>query len=307
MLESLKDQSIDITVSWSELSAYRTCPMRHWLDYRQRQPRDRTQVNAATLGTRWHSMMQAWYQGRGEGRWPELLAVEVPAAFLTWTPSSDAEQDMLSTLLWMWDGFLLTGDPFADCQVLGVEQEWRTELPRIPGQPANVTFWLKTIVDLVAQRGPRLLVVDHKSQAKHMKPADMTRDMDVEDQLGLYLWTAGEQLNLPAHRMSACWSYACTTDLKKEPRPPEQRFWLAWSARRRAALAVTAREAAETALAAYARPLDVEPPRHTSKDHCRWCDHRAPCYVGRDRDRPVELQTPTRADQAPKGIHREGY
>lgn len=297
---------IDITVSWSEIKAWRTCPLQHWLDYRQRQPR--RSGPAADLGTTWHLLQQDWYRGRQEHVPTDELAVSVPAEHLTWTPRSEQEQDHLSTLLWMWDGFLQVGDPFHDCTVVGVEQEWVVPLPTVPGQPAKVRFWLKVVIDLVVSRGNRLLVVDHKSQAKHQRPDTLTRDMDLDDQLGLYLYAAQQEFERPAGQMAAVWSYAVTTDLKTAPRPADERFWLAWSARTDAAVARTAVEATESALAAYARPLDVEPPRHPDKEACRWrCGRREVCYYARDADRPVELQPPSRPDQAPFGVTRSHY
>jgi hypothetical protein len=297
----------DIVVSWSEIQTARACPLKHWLSYRQRQPSERG-GRAADIGTVWHLLQQDWYRGRQAGRPIDELATGVPARHLTYAPTSEAEEHHLSTLLWMWDGFLLNGDPFADCSVLAVEQEFRVPLPRVPGQPAHVRFWLKSIIDLILQQGNRLLVVDHKSQAKHQSAETLSRDMDLEDQLGLYLYTCKTALRQPARSMSACWSYAVTTDTKKSPRPPEDRFWRAWSARTEAAIWRTALEATETALAAYARPLDVEPPRHPDKEACRWrCDWRDRCYVARDSNRSVRLLPPTREDQAPSGVHREGY
>lgn len=296
----------EIVVSFSEIAAWRSCPLKHWLDYRQRQPG--TSGPAADTGTIWHLMMQDWYGGRMAGRSLDLLAIEIPARRLTWNPTSEAEQNMLGTLLWMWDGWLLNGDPFPTHTVLGVEHEWRTPLPRVPGQPENVSFTLKTIVDLVLRdMHGRLVLVDHKSQAKHEDAYSLSKDMDMDDQLGLYLYAARHR-KARARDMSACWSYACTTDLKKTPRPPEQRFWQVWSARTEQAIQATAVEAAESAMDAYARPLQIEPPRHTDKEACRWrCSHRSPCYFARDAGRPVALVEPTRADQAPDGVRRLNY
>lgn len=294
-----------ITVSFSEITAFRSCPLKHWLSYRQRQPD--VSGPAADLGTEWHLLMQDWYTGRLEGRSPERLGVEIPARRLTWKPTSEAEQNMIATLLWMWDGWLLNGDPFQYHEILGVEAELRTPLPRVPGQPDDVQFELKTVVDLVARSGRRLSVVDHKSQARFEQANSLAKDMDMDDQLGLYLYAMSAR-GVAARSMDAVWSYACTTDTKTKPRPPEERFWTVHSARTPQAIRATAIEAAETAMDAYARPLAIEPPRHTDKEACRWrCSHRSRCYFARDAGRSVELSEPTRADQAPLGVRRLYY
>lgn len=282
--------------------------MQHWLDYRQRQPRPQGGYSAG-LGVVWHLMMQDWYRGRQGRVSQDDLAVSIPATHLTWTPRSEAEQDSLSTLLWMWDGFLQTGDAFRDGTVMGVEQEWVVPLPRVSGQPSHVSVNLKVVIDLLIRRGAdRWVVVDHKSQARHQEAGSLSRDMDMDDQLGLYLYAVRQRTGAPARHLSACWNYAVTTDTKTKPRPPEDRFWLAWSARTDMAIDRIAIDAAQSALDAYARPLDVEPPRHADKENCRWrCNRREPCYYARDANRPVELQEPTRADQAPDGIDRLYY
>lgn len=304
-------EPIDITVSWSEISAWRKCPLKHWLSYRQRQP-EPSSGPAAGLGTVWHLMQEDWYRGRMEailsGRSIVPLASSVPAQHLTFEPRSEAEIDQLSTLLWMWDGFLVNGDPFHDAFILGVEQQWVVPLPRVPGQPRRVRFWLKVKMDLVVRRGRRIIIVDHKSQAKWASPDTLSRDMEIDDQLGLYLYAARKELGVPARNLSACWNYAVTTDLKTHPRDPSQRFWQSWSARTEGALDRLAIEATETAMAAYHRPLQIEPPRHPDKEECRWrCGHRSNCYYARDADRPVQLVEPTRADQAPLGVPRSHY
>jgi hypothetical protein len=202
----------------------------------------------------------------------------------------------------MWDGFLINGDPFAADLVLESEQTTTVPLPRVPGQPDWLSLFLKVKIDLVVQRSSRLLVVDHKSQAKVTSPDTLSRDMDMDDQLGLYLYAMRLVSGKPASRLSACWSYAVTTDLKKEPRPPDARFWLSWSARTDHELDAIGREASQSALDAYRRPAYIEPPRHPDKEVCRWrCSHRDAGYHARSSGRAVELVEPYRPDQLPDG------
>jgi len=282
--------------------------MRHWLGYRQRQE-GKPSGPGAELGTEWHKMQQDWYQGRKDGRPRDELAVEIPGRHTNWLAGSERDVDLLGTLIWMWDGFLANGDPFLNCRVDTIEETRYVELPRIPGQPDWVTVMLKVKIDLLVVRPEarfeRLIAVDHKSQAKHQSPEALSRDMEMDDQLGLYLFAVRQLSGVRASRLSACWSYAVTTDLKKTPRPPEDRFWLAWSARTDAELDRIGAEATESTLDAYRRPLEVEPPRHPDKEVCRWrCDFRDPCYYARQANRPVRLGPSFKPDQAPAGIAR---
>lgn len=298
-------EPMTIVVSWSELKSFRDCPMKHWLAYRMRQE-GKPDSHASTVGKIWHSMQQDWYQGRIDQTPIPELQTTIAGTHLSWRAESEKEADILSTLLWMWDGFLEAGDPFADCTVLATEYKVEIPLPPAPGQPDHVSFVLKVIIDLIMQRGNKVIVVDHKSQAKAGNPDNMSRDMDVDDQLGLYLFAIRHLYELRAGQASCCWSYAITTELKKTPRTLDERYWLVWSARTDAELDAIGREASDTAMDAYRRPLALEPPRHPDKENCRWrCDHREPCFYARAANRPVYLTEPYKADQAPDGITRE--
>lgn len=295
---------VTLTVSWSEVQTWRQCPMKHYLSYRQRQPRT-PDSRAQSVGKIWHAMQQSWYQGRKDGTPFEQVIAGIPADFLGWQPESETDTDILSTLMWMWDGFLINGDPFPDWEVVEIEREHLIPLPPIPGQPAHVDIVLKAIIDLVLRKQTRYRVVDHKSQNKVTDADTMSRDMDMDDQLSTYLAAIGMKYGVQAHKMSACWNYAVTTDLKRTPRLPADRYWQADSARTQLELACAMREFSESVLDAYARPLAIEPPRAPDKENCRWrCDHRSRCFYARAGDRSVELDDPVKADQVPDGLAR---
>lgn len=300
-------EPLTIVASWSEISQWRVCPMKHWLGYRQRQPR-RPDGKAQSMGKIWHSMMQAWFKARqGDPRSLDEVKTDIYAEFLGWHPDTEDGQMILGSLIWMWDGFLTLGDPFAEWDVVEIEAEHLLPLPRIPGQPEHVTIVLKAIIDLVLRkrRTNRWAVVDHKSTSKKFDPDTLSRDMDMDDQLTTYLACIALERGIPAHKIEAIWNYAVTTDLKKTPRPAEDRFWLSHSARTQANLDLGMREFSESVLDAYARPLDIEPPRHPDKENCRFmCDHRERCYYARSADRPVELDVPVKPDQVPLGLPR---
>lgn len=276
--------------------------MKHWLSYRQRQPQ-KPGGRARDIGKIWHSMMQDWFSQIQERDFPD--ADTIVTKYLNWQPASEEDSDVLSTLLWMWDGFLVNGDPFVAWTVYGVEKEYLTPLPPIPGQPKHVTIVLKSIIDLILRKQTRWAIVDHKSQGQKSDPDTLTRDMDMDDQLSMYLATIFIHEGVAAHKMSAIWNYAVTKDLKKTPRPPEDRFWLSYSARSEQELRRAMAEFSESVLDAYARPAVQEPPRHPDKENCRWrCDHRSICFYARQSDRPVQLEPPQRLDQVPLGLAR---
>lgn len=302
-------EPIVIVASWSEVQSWRICPMKHWMSYRRRQPSDRTKGRGRNIGTLWHGLMQGWFKARIDGG--TITEEELDALygeFIGWEAKSTEEHDIIQTLMWMWAGFIEAGDPFFDWDVIEAEQEHIVELPPVPGQPDHVTIFIKAIIDLVLKKGNRYAVVDHKSTSKKLAPDSLSRDMDMDDQLTSYLGTLWLEWDIPAHRMQATWNYAITKDLVKTPRPLEDRYWLARSARGTDELVRGMAEFSESVLDAYARPLAIEPPRHPDKEHCRWtCDWREPCFYARSANRPVELDEPVKADQVPLGLAPRRY
>lgn len=286
----------DIVVSYSEITSWRTCPLKHWMDYRQRQPGGKS-GKAADLGTDWHACQQEWYS-QGLGSKPELHGF-VPYTVVP-SPTSQEDAYRFSTLLWIWDGWLRAGDPFRGFRVESVEQELTVPLPRVPGQPDWLNILVKVKIDLVLSKGNKTLVVDHKTTSRFLKADSFAADMDMDDQLALYQY-ALEYTGYP--NVSVCWNYAITTELKKSPRPLEERFWQTYSTRSAQELKAICADASYSAIDAYRRPLHEQPPRSPDKEKCRWrCSWRSECFYSRAADRPVRLLPPQRNDQLPNGI-----
>jgi hypothetical protein len=279
--------------------------MKHWLSYRQRQEGP-PEGRARQVGKLWHSMMERWTIARmADGDVSDEVRNEIYGDYLGWHPSSEEEQDILGTLIWMWDGFLQAGDPLATWTPVEVEQTHLIPLPRIPGQPEHVSIVLKAKIDSIFVKGKRWKVADDKTASKKLQPDSLTRDMDMDDQLTMYIAALHFEQGIDAHKIDATWRYAMTTDTKTKPRTLEDRYWLTHSARTNQEVKLGAREFCESVLDAYARPLDVEPPRSPDKENCRYmCDWRDRCFYARSADRPIELGPSHKPDQVPLGLPR---
>ena len=82
--------------------------------------------------------------------------------------------NQIAALLWMWDGFLQNGDPFADCRILGVEQEWI-----VPLNSAVITCF---IMGYLWQKHRKERPVDPDANAAQYRAALLAR---IDEQIAL--------------------------------------------------------------------------------------------------------------------------
>lgn len=289
-----------VRVSYSEIKAFRDCQLKHWLSYRHRQTPERT-GRAADLGTRWHKMQQRLFETIKAGGSVEDAVADMLAEDLNPNAAGSYDElEKMAQLRWMLDGWLqVYPELIKGHRVLSVEQELVFPLPEIH---PHVRFYLKVLADVVTAHNGYLWVWDHKSVAKR---AGNEKDMDFDDQSGLYL--AGYAQTSGMKVGGGIWSYAVTEQLKRKERTLDERFWQLWHRRTEPEMRRILLEAAQTALDAYRRPLAVEPVRSPNPDHCRWmCDHRAECFYARKDDRPVFLRAPFKPDQLPQGAEFVG-
>lgn len=282
MIEVVDDP---IVISWSEIDTFRQCPFKHHLAYRERwQTEEAKEVLAR--GTAWHEILEAHYSGADE---------EVLLRLLGQDEYTLEQTDRQMLLEWMWNGYLdMWEKEDRTWQVKAVEWKGFAPLPNPWGGPSR--FMLKVKIDLLAAQRGRLWVWDHKS-ARNL-PND--RELDLDDQFGLYIWCM-RQLGYPV----AGAVYNCArTQRNKDPESQtlEERFSRTRLARTDVELDMIAREAYLSASRAWPEahigPKHKEadylgvllPERNTNTDTCKWkCDFTEACLSSRKGGRIEDM------------------
>lgn len=179
----------DRIVSYSELDAFRQCPLKHFLSYNQRWTLpEREDDHPLTKGTLWHEVMDAHYttflEAGPDRNQHTLVDAERRVRALLFGDRGD-QTELQSLVWWMYRGYVERYGTDPDWEILGVEVKFQRRLrdPRT-GQPSR--YLLKGKLDLVVRdkRTGKIWIIDHKSGAN--LPAEA--DLDIDDQFGLYGW-----------------------------------------------------------------------------------------------------------------------
>jgi RecB family exonuclease len=233
---------------------------------------------ALQRGTDWHTILDVWYQAQLPGAAEEQRAWavrKVDQLIGRKDPESTAQQDLLA---WMWDGYRARWhDEALEWQPLESEQRLELPLPRPDGKPSR--FIVRARIDLLARYRPtrRLWLWDHKTGQNLPKE----RDLDFEDQFGLYVWL----LRRMGRKIQGCVYNAARTQRNvSAPQPLAERFSRTLLAKTDAELAQLAAEVWATAEMMYPedRPPLWPPPRTMDSDRCKWrCGFNEGCLAGR--------------------------
>lgn len=271
-----------VVVSFSELDAYRQCPMKHALAYKQRWTRPQEEESALNKGKLWHAVMEEHYNiikaaqhvlGRRIHKNEERGVLETcwsAVARHLADPISGEQSDIQALVEWMYRGHVAMWGADLDWLIVAVEHSAEVPLPSPSGRASN-RYYLKIKIDLVVRdREGRLLVVDHKS-CKNL-PTD--KELDIDDQFGLY--TVGmRMLGFPV--FGSIHSAARTQRNKGDqdgtnPQPLDGRFKRSPMYRTETELTNLLADAAAVARAAYG-PGSDNVYSSPDTDRCRWrCD-----------------------------------
>ena len=265
----------DVVVSYSELSTYRSCPLKHLLAYKERWTKPPEEGSPLSKGTLWHAVMEIHYLGiqafqRGNIKTREELHewVAQRLALLLWDQDTGEQSELQQLILWMYQGHLERYGIDEQWEILGVETKIQQ---RLPGPDGPSPYILKGKLDLVVRDRAtgKIWVVDHKSGAN----LPVEEDLDMNDQFGLYLWLLNEA-GVPA--IGAIHS-ANRTKMNLGDRPEnqdengeplkvsnkkqtlDQRLKRTLMARGERELANIARDAYATAVNAYPEAVGLEP------------------------------------------------
>ena len=281
-----------IVVSYSELDAYRQCPLKHLWAYKERWKKPPAPGSPLSRGSLWHDVLEVHYLRLME-LWEDKrinvntnphdkeLIQEVVAearAQLFDPDSGEYVSEDAELIDWMYEGHV---------EWYGLEPEWTpvaVEYPfQIPlldedGEPSD--YHIKGKIDVILRHNATglLWVVDHKSAANLAGQ----QDLEIDDQFGLYVW-AMRQLG---HRIvgsihSAARTKRNTADYpgykgKLKPQTLESRFKRTLLNRSEEETDAVAHDAYATAVNAYPAP-GRELPLYSAPNprQCGWkCDFK---------------------------------
>lgn len=183
----------DVVVSYSELSTYRSCPLKHYLEYKERWTKPPEEMSPLNKGTLWHHVMEVHYLGiqkyqRGEFDRAGLHEwVSQRIALLLWDQDTGEQSEVQELITWMYQGYIEKWGLDDQWEILGVETKIQQ---RLPGPDGPSPYILKGKLDLVVRDRDtgKIWIVDHKSGSN----LPVEEDLDMADQFGLYLWLLNE-------------------------------------------------------------------------------------------------------------------
>lgn len=286
-----------IIISWSEIDAYRQCPFKHHNLYRERW-QEPTPGPALVRGTAWHQVMEHHYQalmalphrGRKPGtalmksRQPEVRQHIDAINQLLGRDSKTLQPTEQQTLLdWMYTGYLETYGTDPEWEIVAVEWKGVVPLPNPEGGPSR--FLLKAKIDLLAKMRNRLWLWDHKTGAN--LPRD--KDLDFDDQFGLYTWMMRE-VGFPV--IGSMHSASITRRNKVQAQTLESRFLRTYMDRNDYELDQIAAEAYRTAEKMWPEGgIDRVPERTPDTERCQWrCCLTEACLHARRSRKPTAMR-----------------
>lgn len=273
LLPNPQDKGRTKLVSFSELDAFRQCPYKHHLGYRERWQADET-APALSRGKLFHEVMEFHYNRIQQGMKVPGVAQEMAVSGLLFdaeTADATPEQDLVA---WIYKGYVEHYSSRDRWDILGVEVPVEDWLPNERGNRS--TFRLKGKVDLLVfdKETQGIWVIDHKT----CKNLPKGREVDFDDQMAVYIYL----LRLRGYDIrGAVFNFCRTEKLKSREMDVDERFKRVLTVRTDEELRIIALEVLKTFQDAY-RPREGLPPRHPNTDTCRWrCPFTEPCLGAR--------------------------
>jgi hypothetical protein len=293
-----------ITVSWSEINNYRSCPHKHELEYTQRWQRPNNPHSALGRGTFVHKVLEVYYTSLLTGKDIETAYRDARREIGDYR-GLGFDRETCDLVEWILEGYHEKWSTEDSLKWKVVAVEHRFQVPLLTAGGRKSRFILKGGIDLIVrdQRG-RLIIIDHKTCA--VLPDDQSYEMS--DQFGLYLWAmrqlghkifAGIHNALKTKRNKGdfpenveMWETVKAEGGKPGARPVPQeldaRFARTWLARTDRELTTIALEAMQTAQKMHNASLPKE--RNPDDMKCkRMCSFRDACIIGRRQGPEKEL------------------
>lgn len=260
-----------IVVSYSELDAYRQCPLKHHLAYKLRYSKPAQEGGALSRGSLYHEVLELHYKIlKVHGQNPRALkTARGEVSKLLSDPVTGKRTDQQELVWWMYQGYVEVYGADRAWEILEIEKPFEVLMVEASDRHPQIQF--KGKIDLLVRerRTGKLLVVDHKSGAE----LPTAKVIELDDQFGLYLKVAqllGWDVDYAVH------SAARTRMLKgdetgENPTPLEKRFLRTPSSRLPVELDNLWLDAQRAAVSAYTQ--QDAPYSSPDPDRCRWrCD-----------------------------------
>lgn len=202
-----------IHVSFSELDAFWSCPLKHRLGYKERWNSDDSRP-ALDRGTVWHAMLQTHYE---LGRQDVPLAERLPYV-LKCMASGGLDDEQNDLLEWMYAGYAEHFGRDPEHEILATEINRTIPLPDPDNPTRPGPYALKVKIDNVSRnvRTGQLWAWDHKTGSQF---TDVKR-LEWRPQFPLYMWA------LRAAKLDL-WGFVVNharTTRNKGPMTMDQRF-----------------------------------------------------------------------------------
>lgn len=258
------------TISWSEISTYRQCPLKHQWAYRERwtkpeQPDD----TPLSKGTLWHSVMQSHYDAiryanptlSSDDKLKQAHAAAMRHLFDHRSGNQTADQQLVE---WMYKGYVDHYGDDPDWKILSTEHAVNVRLQR-NGKPTS--YRVKGKIDVIAHHKPTGTdwIWDHKSSQN--MPSN--QDLSLDDQFGLYQGL----MALVGRPVAGSLYNGARTQRNKGHQPLDSRFKRVFLNRTNREIEAVLEDAYRTARAMY--PPGTPMPPYSSPDprQCGWkCD-----------------------------------
>lgn len=216
-------------VSYSELSTFRQCPLKHELAYKQRWTKEKAEDSALGKGTLWHKVMEAhslvlqehqqFPRERPSVAYEKAILAEAARATREFLEDPTGGQTETQELIeWMYDGHVAKYGLDPEWRTLGVEVAFQVPLPWPDGRPSH--YHLKGKIDRLVRstQDGEVWILDEKSGAN--KPSDF--ELQLDDQFGLYTWAVQK---LGHKVMGSIHAFARTTRNQGDfPNPPAKKY-----------------------------------------------------------------------------------
>jgi RecB family exonuclease len=285
-----------VVVSYSELDAFRQCPLKHKLSYLDRWRSEDTSP-ALSRGTAWHAMLEAHYtqikaaqaEGHPDHDWRTnndaltALGYKCGAAAGKALYDANMNDDQVDLLTWMYHGHVERYGLDPGWQILAVE--YRAELPLYTTADRKSRFRLKAKIDLIVRdltlAGQPVMIVDQKT----CKDLPAGKHLDLDDQFGLYEWLLRRQGKQVLGTVHA----AARTQRNKAPMTLDDRFRRTRMHRNDHELKTIADDAWLVARSAYSASNLAQPSSSPDPDRCNWkCSFRDAHVYARKGVMPIE-------------------
>lgn len=238
---------------------------------------------ALARGDLMHKVLELHYTKLKEGMKLPGVVQEVQTSGLLFDPETAASTERQDLVAWMYGGYTERWGADEDWEIVAVEFPVSAMLPTGRGTRSSFRFTGK--VDLMLrERGMQgIWIADHKTG----KNLPKKKDLDMEDQMPLYIWALRRQ----GIDVRGCIYNSLRTQKLVREMTMDERYGRIPMARTDIELETVAVEAYRLMKEAYQwKPGGLDQPRSPDSDRCSWrCPFTEPCLASRKGGDRIEM------------------